>query len=97
MPKTYTNTMLTGIIVGTITPVLSFLLYVIIFRPEELILEILDRFQARNVLSHVISLSVIPNLLVFFLFLWSGKERSAYGVIGATLIYAMIVAGIIFI
>jgi len=97
MIKTWTDTMLTGVLVGILTPMLSFLLYVIFFRPGETSIEVLERFMDRNVFTHVISLSAIPNLLVFFLFLWAGKERSAYGVIGATLIYALIVAGVIFI
>jgi hypothetical protein len=94
--KNWKDTMLTGILTGIITPMISFRLYVFLFRKFETTSEVFDRFVYRDVITHVISLSAIPNLLVFFLFLWAGKERSAYGVIGATLIYALLVAGLIF-
>jgi hypothetical protein len=95
--RDYSNTMLSGIIAGLLAPPLSFLAYKFLFRPDETIHEVLNGFIRLDVLTHVISLSVVPNLLVFFLFLWAGKERSAHGVIGATIIYALMVAGIIFI
>ncbi len=89
--------MLTGVLAGLIIPVITFMIYVLLFRSGETAMEVWNRFKFLNVSTHVISLSAIPNLLVFFLFLWAGKERSANGVIGATIIYALLVAGIIFI
>ncbi len=38
----------------------------------------------------MISLSVIPNLLLFFLFIWTNRTLSARGVIFATLLVAMV-------
>ena len=95
--KRWIDTMITGIIAGLIGPIIAFLIYASVFRSYEAVVDVLNRFIVRNVLTHVISLAAIPNLLVFFLFLWSGKERAAYGVIGATLIYALFVAGLILI
>ena len=97
MLKHWTNTMLTGIIVGLLVPMISFNAYVFLFREGETVMQVLVRFMFLNVFTHVVSLAAIPNLLVFFLFLWTNKERSANGVIGATIIYAMIVAVLIFI
>ncbi len=93
--KHWSEYMLSGIVAGLIAPLLSFRLYVFLFRKEETLRDVLQGFIDRNVLTHVISLSVVPNLLVFFLFLWAGKERSANGVIGATIIYALLVAALI--
>ena len=42
-----------------------------------------------KILSPVISLCVVPNLAAFFLLLNRSYFKSAYGVIGATLIYAV--------
>ena len=89
--------MLTGFVTGLLVPVLAFCIYVVIFRGGERVIDVLTRFADKNVLSHVISLSVIPNLLAFLLFLWSSKELSARGVIGATLLYSFVVAGLILI
>lgn len=89
--------MLTGFIAGILTPLIAFRSYVYFFRKEESLSEVLQGFITRNVHTHVISLSVIPNLLVFFLFLWSSRERSSNGVIGATILYALTVAILILI
>ena len=95
--KRWIDTMLTGIFAGLILPMISFQAYVYLYRQGETVIAVLERFVLLNVLTHVISLACIPNLLLFFIFLWTGKERSAHGVIGATLIYAIIVAVLIFI
>jgi hypothetical protein len=45
-------------------------------------------FQA---LSNLISLCVVPNLLLFFIFIWTDKLASARGVVMATMFYAFLV------
>ena len=52
--------------------------------------EFLISLQKIGALSKLISLSVIPNLLLFFLFIWTNRTFSARGVIFATLIVAMV-------
>ena len=52
--------------------------------------EFLSSFQRIGALSKLVSLSVIPNLLLFFLFIWTNRSFSARGVIFATLIVAMV-------
>jgi hypothetical protein len=41
-------------------------------------------------LSKVVSLAAIPNLLLFFLFIWTKRNFSARGVIFATLLLAFV-------
>ena len=41
-----------------------------------------------DILTPVISLCVIINLLVFFIFIWTNRNHSARGVLLATFIYA---------
>lgn len=95
--KRWSNTMLTGLVIGILVPMISFQTYVSLYRKGETLIQVVDRFIFLNVLTHVMSLACIPNLLVFFLFLWTNNERSAHGVIGATIIYALTVAVLIFI
>ncbi len=95
--KRWINTMFTGILTGLLVPLISFQAYVSLYRKGETVVQVLDRFVFLNVLTHVMSLACIPNLLVFFLFLWTNNERSAHGVIGATIIYALTVAVLIFV
>jgi len=47
-------------------------------------------FQQMSMLSKVISLAALPNLLLFFLFIWTNRTFSARGVIFATLVVAMV-------
>lgn len=39
----------------------------------------------------ILSLCVVPNLLIFFTFIWTNRDKSARGVLLATIIYAMYV------
>ena len=48
-------------------------------------------YYHRHLLTHVISLSVLINLIIFFIFINADSYRAAKGIIGATLIYFMIV------
>ncbi|MBI4931722.1 MAG: hypothetical protein HY841_13210 [Bacteroidetes bacterium] len=43
---------------------------------------------ANGILTSSISLCVIINLLIFFLFIWSNRNYSARGVLLATIVYA---------
>ena len=48
----------------------------------------LKGFYRVNSLAGLVSLSAIPNLLLFFVFIWTNWNKSARGVIFATLIVA---------
>jgi len=48
----------------------------------------MDILFAHNILTPAISLCVIMNLLVFFIFIWTNRNFSARGVLFATFIYA---------
>ena len=44
-----------------------------------------------GIISQLVSLCVVPNLLLFFIFMWKNNLRPARGVIGSTFVYALIV------
>ncbi|RPI44538.1 MAG: hypothetical protein EHM46_02735 [Bacteroidetes bacterium] len=52
--------------------------------------EFLGDFQRLNTLSKILSLATIPNLLLFFIFIWTDRTFSARGVIFATLVLALV-------
>ena len=85
----YDNRML-GFILGIIVPVVTILLFYIYQNPESF-KKFYDTILSVNILSRLVSLCVVPNLLVFFIFIWTNRYKSAHGVIGATFIYAIIV------
>lgn len=85
------NHMRVGLLLGLLVPVLSFvIMYFLGFRGMSLA-EFIEVLASRNKLSSVISLSVIPNLLLFFIFIWLNYLYSARGVLASTLLFAGIV------
>ena len=58
-----------GFISGLIVPIIAFSIYATINFPDSSIIEALLFYKKGNVLTHVISLSVLANLLPFFAFL----------------------------
>jgi hypothetical protein len=85
------NKVSTGLIIGLICPPLAFYVFYLLEFRDTGIFDVLRGYSMRNVLTHVISLSVLINLPVFFAFLGSNRELSARGVLGATFIFAFVV------
>ena len=83
------NTIPAGLIPGLILPVIT-LLVIWSIRYEGTLGEFLSSFQRIRILSKVLALSTIPNLLLFFLFIWTDRTFSARGVIFATLVVALV-------
>ncbi|RLD71107.1 MAG: hypothetical protein DRJ10_19705 [Bacteroidetes bacterium] len=87
------NTEQIGFISGMLVPIIviiSFYLY----RDAESLKIFFEGIIHIGVFSELISLCVVPNLLLFFIFIWTNRLKSARGVIGATLIYVLIVLGL---
>ncbi len=78
-----------GLIAGLVLPVLT-LGVIWLIRYEGGLGEFLSSLRQMSMLSKVISLAAIPNLLLFFLFIWTNRTFSARGVIFATLVVAMV-------
>jgi len=87
----FTNHPVTGAITGIVAPVLAFCIFSMINYSDVPVSHVILNFAKGGVLTHVISLSVIINLLIFFLFIWSGRDKSARGVLGSTILYALVV------
>lgn len=83
------NTLLTGLVPGIVLPSLT-LVGIWMVKSDLGWIEFLVQFQQLHMLSKLISLSVIPNLLLFFLFIWTDRNFSARGVIFATLLLAFL-------
>jgi hypothetical protein len=83
------DSLLTGLAPALVLPSLT-MLCIWLIRSDSPLIEFLTDFQKLHLLSKLISLSVIPNLLLFFLFIWTGRNLSARGVIFATLLLAFL-------
>jgi uncharacterized membrane protein SpoIIM required for sporulation len=80
--------LLVGLVPGIVLPALTFILTWAIISSLSLS-DYIDQFTKMGRVSSLISLSAIPNLLLFFIFIWLNYIRSARGVIFATLILAI--------
>jgi hypothetical protein len=90
------NHLLIGLFLGLLSPLAALFIYLKLNSRDSSFMEMLQGFSERKVLSHVVSLSVIINLLVFFIFIWLHKDRSAKGVLGATIIYGLLIVALKF-
>ena len=78
-----------GLIPGILLPVLVLLIFWMI-RYDGDLADFLGFFQRTGMLSKLLSLAAIPNLLLFFLFIWTNRTFSARGVIFATFVVALV-------
>jgi len=83
------NTLWHGLIPALILPALALLGFWII-KSDRGFMDFLAQFQQMNMLSKVVSLCAIPNLLLFFIYIWTNRNFSARGVIFSTLLLAFI-------
>lgn len=90
MSKRYNNIRV-GLVLGIVAPIIGFfVVYLVGFRGMNFT-EYLEMLSSRNNLSSIVSLSVIPNLLLFFIFIWLDYLYSARGVLASTMLFALIV------
>jgi len=85
--KNYNN-MVIGLVCGLLAPAIVFGVYFKIHDPGLELKDMIQRLTESGVLTYYMSLSVIANLLLFFIFLKINAELAARGVLGATIIYA---------
>jgi hypothetical protein len=85
------NKMVVGLILGLLVPVIALYIYNLVAFDQFTFGEFLRAMISRKKISAVISLGVIPNLLVFFSFIWLNYLYSARGVIAATLVFGALV------
>ncbi len=86
-----------GTIVGIIAPIAAFVVYVAFFTVDSDPIGMYHELVAMNKLSHVMSLSVLINLLIFFMNIKTNRDDAARGILFATLLYGITIAIIKFI
>jgi hypothetical protein len=80
-----------GLAAGLIVPLITvFIFYLVKFNHYSLV-EFFSAMISRNVLSSLLSICVIPNLLIFFIFIWTNMLYTARGVLMATFVFAVMV------
>jgi len=81
-----------GIVTGFLVPVLTIaIVYLYTFRANYTFVEFLDYLRTMRAFSKTVSLCIIPNLLLFFIYIWTNNDKSARGVLGSTFFWALVV------
>lgn len=82
-----------GLVLGLVCPWVVFVGYYFVFHHHITIKEFIDYLKLGDSLVSALSVCVfLSNLLVFFIFIWTRKDKSARGVLAATFMYAFFVA-----
>ena len=87
------NQFVKGVFIGLIAPIVAFVIYVAFYLEAD-VMETYNSLVKMNKLTHVISLSALINLLLFFMHIKTNKDMVAKGIILATMIYAVVVLGL---
>ncbi|MEP7263074.1 MAG: hypothetical protein ABI772_01175 [Bacteroidota bacterium] len=80
-----------GFLPGLLLPVIGSFIYYLIFFNLMGLKQFINHIIFNNLFIGVLSIGVILNLGLFFIYYQLEKDRSAQGVIGATFIYAFVV------
>jgi hypothetical protein len=91
MPRQKYNSWKTGFFPGIMIPAISFLGFYLIRYREVPFTEYVRFIYFRDVLSALLSLNILPNLILFFVFIRIDFIPAARGVLSATLFYAFLV------
>ena len=79
-----------GFFVGLIAPFVAFSVF-ILFVLELDLFQTISEVSKSDKLPHIISLSLLINLVIFFMKIKTNREKAARGILGATIFYAFIV------
>ncbi|PLX23424.1 MAG: hypothetical protein C0597_01070 [Marinilabiliales bacterium] len=80
-----------GLMLGILAPVLTMAIIYILKFTDSNLSELVDLLVQKRVFTKIISLCVIPNLALFFLFLNKFLYKSARGILLATILFAIFV------
>ena len=85
------NNLWIGLGAGILLPVIALILYYFARYSDLGLVDFFKVYRNLGILTHIISLSVLPDLLVFFLFIRKNYLRSARGVLLATFLFTFTV------
>ena len=81
-----------GLVTGLVVPIIIFTGYYLILHRRMLIISFFHYLNLGNIFTPILSLCIIPDLLLFYIFIWTKRDKSAWGVVAAVIIYALLLA-----
>ena len=92
MKKNKWNTMLTGTLIGTISPLFCLFCYwLFVYSFMSFIPQFFKYLSVGKILAPVLSLCVLPNLGFFFLFINKNNFKTGQGIILGTILHAILI------
>jgi len=79
-----------GLFVGLLAPVVAFAVVILFWRDEELSYFINTHVNSNN-LPSIISLSLLINLLIFFMNIQTKRDDAAKGILLSTMLYGAVI------
>jgi hypothetical protein len=89
--KGWLNSVWLGLAVGMLVPLAAFMIFYFVRYGELTLSEFIKVYKNLGILTHIVSLSVIPDLLIFWGFIRNNYLKSARGVLMAAFIFTFIV------
>tara|TARA_B100000676_G_C17551404_1_gene567599 strand:- start:259 stop:540 length:282 start_codon:yes stop_codon:yes gene_type:complete len=86
------NQLVKGTIIGLIAPVAAFVVYIAFFTDNPDPIGVYRQLVQMDLLSHAMSLSVLINLVIFFMNIKTRRDQEARGVLLATILYGITIA-----
>ena len=80
-----------GFLIGLLAPIAAFVVYVAFFTDSSSPLQLLKQLFHLDLITHVISLSTLINLLIFYMKITTNRDVFARGIVMATFFYAFLV------
>jgi hypothetical protein len=97
MLKSRKQQILLGILVGLVVPMATFFIFYRIHYSHTPFESYVRLLMFRSMISKVLAITALPNLLVFYLFLWLNKDFVSRGVLIGTIAVALLVAVLYFV
>ena len=83
-----------GVVSGFILPLITAFIIFLFAKGDPTINEWMARIAEANIITHIITLSVFSNIAAFLLFNYFDMLKAAKGVLGVTIVWALLVFGI---
>lgn len=95
IPEKY-DRVATGVISGLLLPFIIALLIFLFAKGDNNLQSWLKRIAESDIVTHIITLCVFPNILIFLLFNHFDMLRASRGVLAITILWAVLVFGVKF-
>jgi len=95
LPEKY-DKLATGIIMGFLLPFMIAFLIFLFTKGDPGLKSWFTKISEANIITHIITLCVFPNVAIFLLFNHFDMLRASRGVLGVTIFWAIVVFGIYF-